>query len=292
MRYGLTILPEFRWRDAEPMWRRAEELGFDHAWTFDHLAWRTLADGPWFGTVPTLTAAAIATERIKLGTFVASPNFRHPVSFVRELLSLDDISNGRFVLGFGAGGIGVDATVLGNDVLTPGKRVTRLGEFLELLDKLLAEDHVDYDGEFYRAVDARTLPGCIEEPRLPFVVAASGPRSMRLVAKYGQGWVTTGPRAGEQGEDWWNGVKQQADLLTDVLSQAGRDPKTVDRYLALDSSGTLALSSVDHFENEVGRAEELGFTDVIVHWPRATEPFKGDDTILDQLTLRNERGTS
>lgn len=286
MRYGLTILPEFRWRDAEPKWRRAEELGFDHAWTFDHLAWRTLADGPWFGTVPTLTAAAIATERIKLGTFVASPNFRHPVSFVRELLSLDDISNGRFVLGFGAGGIGVDATVLGNEVLSPGKRVARLGEFLELLDQLLTTDHVDYAGEFYRAVDARTLPGCVEEPRLPFVVAASGPRSMRLVARYGQGWVTTGPREGEKNEDWWTGVKQQSDQLTEVLAREGREPTAIDRYLALDSSGSLALASVDSFENAVGRAAELGFTDVIVHEPRSTEPFKGDEKVLEQLTLR------
>jgi alkanesulfonate monooxygenase SsuD/methylene tetrahydromethanopterin reductase-like flavin-dependent oxidoreductase (luciferase family) len=283
MRYGLTILPEFRWRDAEARWRRAEELGFDHAWTFDHLAWRTLADGPWFGTVPTLTAAALVTERIKLGTFVASPNFRHPVSFVRELLSLDDVSNGRFVLGFGAGGIGVDATVLGNEVLPPGRRVARLAEFLELSDRLLTEDHVDYAGSFYTAVDARTLPGCLSSPRLPFVVAASGPKSMRLVAKYGQGWVTTGPR-GEH-DDWWQGVADQARQLTTALEEAGRED--IDRYLALDSAGRLALESVGYFEDSVGRAEELGFTDVIVHWPRPTEPFKGSEKVLEQLDLQN-----
>ena len=52
MRFGLTILPEHRWSDAAPMWRAAEELGFDHAWTYDHLVWGGLPDSPWYGTIP------------------------------------------------------------------------------------------------------------------------------------------------------------------------------------------------------------------------------------------------
>ena len=73
MRFGITILPEHRWADAEPLWRRSEELGFDHAWTYDHLTWGGLPDSPWYGTVSTLTAAAMVTERIRLGTFVTLP---------------------------------------------------------------------------------------------------------------------------------------------------------------------------------------------------------------------------
>ena len=101
------------------LWRRAEALGFDHAWTYDHLAWRSLRDSPWFGAVPTLTAAAMATERIRLGTLVASPNFRHPVPFATELVTLDDISGGRLTLGIGAGGDGWDATMLGQVAWSP-----------------------------------------------------------------------------------------------------------------------------------------------------------------------------
>src|SRR5436190_22663703 len=76
MRRGVLILPEFRWSTAEPPWRRADELGFDHAWTYDHLAWRSLRDSTWFGAIPTLTAAAMATQRIRLGPLVASPYAR------------------------------------------------------------------------------------------------------------------------------------------------------------------------------------------------------------------------
>src|SRR2546425_2234722 len=103
MRVGIVVLPDVRWSVAASRWRRAEEYGFDHAWTYDHLGWRSLVDGPWFSAVPTLTAAATVTSTIRLGTFVASPNYRHPVPFARELITLDDVSDGRFILGVGAG---------------------------------------------------------------------------------------------------------------------------------------------------------------------------------------------
>src|SRR5262249_35035036 len=78
---GGLILPERRWIEDRDRWRRAEQLGFDHAWTYDHIAWRELRDEPWFAAVPTLSAAALVTSTIRLGTLVASPNFRHPVPF-------------------------------------------------------------------------------------------------------------------------------------------------------------------------------------------------------------------
>ena len=123
LRLGVVILPEHRWPIARAIWRRAEALGFDHAWTYDHLAWRSLRDAPWFGAIPTLTAVAAATMRIRLGTLVASINFRHPVPFARELLTLDDVSGGRFTLGIGAGGTGWDATILGKPEWSPRERV-------------------------------------------------------------------------------------------------------------------------------------------------------------------------
>src|SRR2546421_6562234 len=115
MRFGVVILPEHRWPEGQRLWRRAEELGFDHGWTYDHLAWRSLRDGPWFGAVPTLAAAALATTRIRLGPLVASPNFRHPVPFAKELMTLDDVCGGRMTLGIGSGGAGGDATMLGQE---------------------------------------------------------------------------------------------------------------------------------------------------------------------------------
>jgi alkanesulfonate monooxygenase SsuD/methylene tetrahydromethanopterin reductase-like flavin-dependent oxidoreductase (luciferase family) len=103
MRLSTVILPLERWPHSQKKWRRAEELGFSAAYTYDHLSWGRLEDRPWFGAVPTLSAAALATSTIRLGTFVTTPNFRHPVPLAKDLLSLDDLSNGRLTVGVGRG---------------------------------------------------------------------------------------------------------------------------------------------------------------------------------------------
>jgi alkanesulfonate monooxygenase SsuD/methylene tetrahydromethanopterin reductase-like flavin-dependent oxidoreductase (luciferase family) len=261
------------------MWRRAEELGFDHAWTYDHLVWGGLPDSPWYGTTPTLTAAAMVTSTIRLGTFVTSPNYRHPVTLMRDLLALDDISGGRFICGIGAGG-DLDSAILGGRPLTPRERFDRLHEFTGLLDQLLTQDHVSHRGAYFSAVDARTRPGPVQRPRIPFVMAANGPRSLRLAVEYGAGWVTTGPRV-ETTDEWWAALAELGGRLDSALAKAGRDRATLDRYLNLDSSPQFALSSVGAFEEMVGRADELGFTDVITHWPRPDDPYAGDVGVLE-----------
>ena len=155
------------------------------------------------------------------------------------------------------------------------ERVDRFHEFTALLDRLLREDHVDHAGDHYRAVDARTLPGPVQRPRIPFVIAANGPRSLRLAAEHGQGWVTTGGAA-DTLEDWWSAVAELAARLDDALVEAGRETSLVRPLPLLDSSPVFALGSVDLFEDMAGRADELGFTDVITHWPRPEGVYAGE----------------
>lgn len=285
MRIGIVILPDQRWSESQRRWRQADEWGFDHAWTYDHLGWRDLVDGPWFDSVPTLTAAATVTSRIRLGTLVASPNFRHPAAFARQVTALDDISGGRLLLGLGAGGIGFDAAVLGGETLPPRQRVDRFGEFTELLDLVLREDGTTWRGDWFAAVDARNNPGCVQQPRVPFVVAANGPRSMKLVARFGQGWVTTGP-GGDDLDSWWDGVGELCARLDETLAAAGRDPATLDRYLSLDSAPVFSLRTAQFFADQVERAAALGFTDVVTHWPRAGSWYAGDEEVLVDVATR------
>ena len=281
MRIGIVILPDQRWSEAKRRWQRAEEYGFAHAWTYDHLGWRDLVDGPWFDAVPTLTAAAAVTSHIRLGTYVASPNFRHPVHFAREVTALDDISGGRLLLGLGAGGIGFDSAVLGAPELTPGRRVDRFAEFLDLLGTILANPATTWRGEWYQAVDARSIPGPVQQPRPPFVVAANGPRALRLAARHGDGWVTTGPYEPADAEAWWRSVAEIVARFEDAMTAAGRSPDAIPRYLNLDSSPVYSLSSVDAFTDATGRAAALGFTDAITHWPRPSSWYAGDERVLE-----------
>ncbi len=220
MRHGIVILPQQPWAEARTTWQRAEELGFDHAWTYDHLTWRSLTDESWGATVPTLTAAATATSTIRLGTFVTSPNFRHPVPFAKDLATLDDISGGRFLLGVGSGGTGFDAFVLGQEQLTGRERHERFVEFVRGLDELLRFEKPDsggisFEGEWFTAHEARMVGAPAQQPRMPFVVAADGPKGLQLVAELADGWVTLG-KASDDTAGWWRSVADVSHRLDDA----------------------------------------------------------------------------
>jgi alkanesulfonate monooxygenase SsuD/methylene tetrahydromethanopterin reductase-like flavin-dependent oxidoreductase (luciferase family) len=284
-----VILPELPWPAAGAVWRRAEELGFEHAWTYDHLAWRTLRDSTWFAAMPTLTAAALATQRIRLGPLVASPNFRHPVPFAKEVVTLDQISGGRLTLGIGAGGGGWDATVLGHARWSARERADRFAEFVALTDRLLRQRETSYTGEFYSAHEARTFPACVQQPRVPLAIAATGARGMRLAARHAEIWVTTGDRSQEGRLDAARGaqvIRAQIERLEQACAAEGREPGSLRRLvlsgLALDGG----LASPEAFQDTLGRYAEAGASDFVVHWPRAGEPYAGDVTSFERVVSR------
>ncbi|WP_405599786.1 LLM class flavin-dependent oxidoreductase [Streptomyces sp. NBC_01410] len=288
MRLSTVILPVRPWHQGgRDEWTRAEQLGFHTAYTYDHLSWRTFRDGPWYGAVPTLTAAAAATERLRLGTLVTSPNFRHPVTLAKELISLDDISGGRITLGIGAGGTGFDATVLGQEAWTPRERADRFGEFVPLLERLLTEDSVTYEGTFYSAVEARNS-GCVQRPRLPFAVAATGPRGLKLAAKHGQAWVTTGdPKLFETGtpEQSVDAIRGQVEKLGKACADIGRDVAELDKILltGFTPEPGKVLESLDAFVDFAGKHFELGFTEIAIHAPIPDSDFAADQAVFEQI---------
>jgi alkanesulfonate monooxygenase SsuD/methylene tetrahydromethanopterin reductase-like flavin-dependent oxidoreductase (luciferase family) len=249
--------------------QEAEQAGVRAVWTYDHLTWPLLADGPWYGAVPLLAAAAMCTERVRLGTQVASPNFRHPVPFAKELMTLDQLSGGRMEIGVGAGTEGPDALVLGEAPRPRPERAERFAEWLALLDQLLREPVTTVHGAHFTAVDAHQLPGCVQEPRLPFTVAATGPRALGLAARYGQGWVTYGPYGAqvEPGE-WFAAVAGQSRRLTEALAAEGREPDAVRRSVQFGLEMYWPFESRERYTDTLGRLAEAGVDEVSVHWPR------------------------
>lgn len=286
MRLGVVILPELPWEQGAGLWRSAEEMGFSHAWTYDHLAWAGLRDAPWFGAVPVLAAAAAVTSRIRLGPLVTSPNFRHPVSLAREVLALDDISAGRLTLGIGAGGLGWDATILGGPAWGLEERLARFEEFVDLLDRVLVEREVSFTGRYYRAEDARSYPGCRQHPRVPFALAATGARGMRTVARSGQAWVTTGPRGPDRPLGPGAGARVVAGQLARLdaaCESAGRTEGVAERMVLAGPGLEQGLASPQQFHDTLGAYAEVGVTDFIVHWPRSSEPYRGDRSVFEKV---------
>jgi alkanesulfonate monooxygenase SsuD/methylene tetrahydromethanopterin reductase-like flavin-dependent oxidoreductase (luciferase family) len=247
----------------------AERAGVRAVWTYDHLTWPLLADNPWYGAVPLLAAAAVRTERVRLGTLVASPNFRHPVPFAKELMTLDQLSGGRLDVGLGVGTEGPDARVLGEPPRSRPERAARFAEWLGLLDELLREPVTTARGEWFTAVDAHQLPGCVQTPRLPFTVAAAGPKALRLAARYGQAWVTYGPYGPEVGADeWLAAVTEQSGRFSAALTEEGRDGDEVRRIALLGVEATWPFESPERYAELLDRLAGAGIDEVALHWPR------------------------
>lgn len=273
--------PVQSWLEAGETWRLAEEFGVGTAWVYDHLAWRGTT--PWYDAYTTLAAAAAVTSRVRLGTLVTSPNFRHPVPTAHAIKTIDHISGGRMEAGIGAGGTRrtSDSGVLGGEEWTPGERSARFAEWTELLDRLLRGPVTTYEGAYYSARDAVSEPGCVQRPRVPLVIAATGTRGLRLAARLGDGWVTT---ANVPGRDPADVAREQLDALHKACDEEGRDPAELRRHLLTGFTGEPWLESPAAFDDLVGRYAELGFTDIVLHWPRPDTPWEADLNIFETIT--------
>jgi alkanesulfonate monooxygenase SsuD/methylene tetrahydromethanopterin reductase-like flavin-dependent oxidoreductase (luciferase family) len=203
--------------------------------------------------------------------------------------ALDDLSDGRLTLGLGAGGIGWDATILGQEPWSPSERSARFVEFVTLLDRLLREPVTTARGRYYAAETVHNQPGCVQQPRVPFAIAATGPKGMRVAAQHGAAWVTNGAREHDGpplgATDGAKVVREQLGRLEDACAAAGRDPAGLDRMVLTGPRLDSGLGSPAQFDDVKGAYADVGVTDLVVHWPRPREPFAGDPSILERISL-------
>jgi alkanesulfonate monooxygenase SsuD/methylene tetrahydromethanopterin reductase-like flavin-dependent oxidoreductase (luciferase family) len=276
------MLPTDPWAETVERARRLEQLGFDHLWTYDHLSWRRYRGKTWFNALPWLTGLAGVTDRVELGTMVASPNFRNPVTLAQEAVTVDHVSNGRFVLGVGAGGVGFDSSVFGQPALSRAQLVRRLDEFVELTGRLFAEDAVSYAGEYYTVDEAVVRPASVRVPRVPIAVAANGPKSIVLVARRADAWITLADPSTPEDRpaDRSELVRTNVRTLDEACAAIGREPSSVRRIFMSDRP----LVSVSSFEDLAGELDAAGFTDVVFHHPRRDDPIWNEpDSLVEEI---------
>ncbi|WP_207709946.1 LLM class flavin-dependent oxidoreductase [Actinomadura macrotermitis] len=283
-RIGTVMWPMQSWPEAGELWRRAEDLGFDTAWVYDHTAWRGAT--PWYDAYTTLAAAAAVTSRVRLGTLVTSPNFRHPVPTAHAVKTIDHISGGRLTLGIGSGGTNrtSDGGIIGPD-WSPRERAGRFAEWTELLDRLLRGPETTFEGAYYQARDVLTGPGCVQRPRVPFMIAATGPRGLRLAARLGAGWVANG--GGPQSDDPAEAIRLQGEALDEACAAEGRDPAGMRRLLLTGFTGEPWLESPQAFADLAGRYAALGITDIAVHWPRPGTQWDADMKVFEAVAAEH-----
>lgn len=283
MRLSTVILPATRWHHAKDSWQRADALGLHAAYTYDHLSWRSFRDKPWFTMIPTLVAAAGVTTSIRLGPLVTSSNFRHPLLLAKDLLALDDISNGRLIVGIGSGGTGFDASVLGAEPWSMGERHARFVEFTHMLDVLLRESTSTVEGTYFRVIDSRQIPGPVQSPRPPLFLSALGPKSLQLTAQIADGWVSFGSPSNTETGSTYDAVRTQVARLDEQLIRYDREAASFERVLLNFEGDERPLNSYEAFLDWAARYRQLGVSELVVHWPVADSPFASDPTIFERI---------
>ncbi|MGE5782207.1 MAG: LLM class flavin-dependent oxidoreductase [Nitrososphaerales archaeon] len=169
----------------------ADRLDYDSIWAMDHTnvpQWKNaVVNDAWL----LLAAIGALTNKVELGTCVTDAIRRHPSTIALATVTLDRLTNGRGMLGIGAG----EAQNVVDFGIEFNKPVTKLKEQLEVIDKLFQSDpdnRVDYDGQYYRLINACLQAASIRKPRPPVYIAAGAPKTLELCARYGDGWIPIG----------------------------------------------------------------------------------------------------
>jgi alkanesulfonate monooxygenase SsuD/methylene tetrahydromethanopterin reductase-like flavin-dependent oxidoreductase (luciferase family) len=216
VRFGIDLgpLPTLA---ASIEWAQAiEELGYDSFWLRDHPA--RAPEDPF----TCLAAIAAVTRRIRLGTLVACVQFRHPMLLARVAADVDRLSNGRLVLGLGAGWDPTEFAQMGLPLPTHKNRLDALEETLQLLPRLWGDQPVTYEGRHLRVAEAQVKNGPVQ-PRVPILVGGGGERrTLRLVAQYADACNTEGNDRGSSGAWTPEGVAHKHAVLREHCVVVGR----------------------------------------------------------------------
>lgn len=184
-RFGVNLMtcaPADEWRAK---CRRAEELGYDVILVPDHLG----MPAPF----PALVAAAEATQRPRLGTFVLNAGFWNPALLAREVATTDALTGGRLELGLGTGYVKAEHDTAGLPWLSPGGRVDHLRHTIEELYRLLASE--DFPHSRIRSGGGTRMPQPVQRPRVPLLVGGNGDRVLGLTAEHADIAAFTGARS-------------------------------------------------------------------------------------------------
>jgi alkanesulfonate monooxygenase SsuD/methylene tetrahydromethanopterin reductase-like flavin-dependent oxidoreductase (luciferase family) len=267
VRLGAIVLQSEPWARLEAEVRGVEEVGYDVLYVADHLTHPTMV-GAWIADPwVTLAAAAAVTDRVDLGTLVASSAFRTPVVLARAAASVHDVSGGRLVLGLGAG-TAACATADRAATPTPGDMTGRFADMVDGLAAVWAGER-EWSGRGLAFADVDTLPVPPGRERPFLLLAAHGPRAIELVGRHADGWSTYGGPASVAlpEQEYWALLRAQSTAVDEACRRHDRDPATLRRSLLLGYGTVRPVADAATYRRSIERAEEEGFDELVVYWP-------------------------
>lgn len=278
--------------------RRAEELGYDSVWVLERLLWPLAPREPYpaapdgrlpetyqtvLDPIETLTFVAAHTTKVQLGTSVLVLPYHSPIQLARRLASLDVLSNGRVLVGVGAGWSRDEFEAAG----TPfERRGARCDEFLRAMIELWTKDPVKFDGEFYHIPESMVGPKPVQKPHPPIYIAGFGQYTFDRAAKFGNGWNPAGIMSFEALAGMINQFRQTAE-------RAGRDGmEVVLRAFTMlfkepaGNSRSPMTGSLDQVREDTARLRDIGVTHLIQSPPAIG--FDPNASIDDMLLLMEQ----
>ncbi|MCW2691303.1 MAG: putative F420-dependent oxidoreductase, Rv1855c family [Mycobacterium sp.] len=217
--YGTGVAELFPTVKAQAL--EAEAAGFDSVFVMDHfyqLPGLGTPDQPMLEAYTTLGALADATERVQLGTLVTGNTYRNPTLLAKEITTLDVISQGRAILGIGAGWFELEHQQLGYEFGTFTDRFNRLNEALEIILPMIEGDRPTFSGKYYRTESAMAEPRYRDH--IPLMIGGSGEKkTIPLAVKYFDhlNIITT-----------FEALPGKVQVVRKVCEQMGRDPATLE----------------------------------------------------------------
>jgi alkanesulfonate monooxygenase SsuD/methylene tetrahydromethanopterin reductase-like flavin-dependent oxidoreductase (luciferase family) len=231
LRLGFQVWGQYvSWSELMAIGHEIDELGFDELWSNDHLLPQAAGGaiehgGPVFEGWSTLFGWAGITRQARLGCLVSGAGYRNPGLLVKMATALDHATGGRAVLGLGAGWFELEHEAFGFEFPPVGRRLDRLGDSAAISRGLLDGSAVTYEGDWFRAVEARNDPPPIQ-PRLPIAIGGSGEkRTLRIVAEYADIWNAD--------QDDPESFRRRNGILDEHCRAVGRSPASIERTAGL-----------------------------------------------------------
>ena len=240
-----------QWRDSA---LQLEAAGYAGIWSWDHFVGRGRHDTPVLEAWTTLTATAVVTSRVTVGTFVANVMNRHPAVLARAAATLQEVADGRFVLGIGIGGGAAEHAAYGMPLPAAPERVARLEEAVAVIRALWTGGPVTFRGDFYGLDDAVAFP--IPTPAPPIIVGGETRGGAALAARIGDGWTSFTER-----------FAMDLPAYLSALAEAGRDRASMRLIVGFQQGPGEALADsawVRDPRGEPARWRDIGADEAVV----------------------------